>query len=357
MNFRPSNYVPTLAVRPSEMKGLEHLHEIVKDLITPCFLLAPWVNSKTLIRSIDKIEIAFPDRKYFLDIDINYESQRSNSAAQLEFENLKDPINGFKNWIDLISSRENIVPCVQYKNAKFIDIKNQVDQFRIINRPFCIRLTKSISEEMRKLINFLSSEGSADFVIILDAGWVNSPIEAESWFEGIISNYFDQLIANIPIVLSYTSIPDTFSDFNSKELSVREFSNRTVFENLRRKTNRIGLIYGDWASTRPRNKKTIASRPIDRIDYPTINSWVIARNKEDGWSFYEAADLIVKSKSWDPNLKIWGTSMIENTLINPALGIDTPQKNIAVRVNIHLHQQAVYRGELNLIPIEEEWRD
>lgn len=126
---------------------------------------------------------------------------------------------------------------------------------------------------------------------------------------------------------------------------------------MRRKTNRIGLIYGDWASTRPRNKKTIASRPIDRIDYPTINSWVIARNKEDGWSFYEAADLIVKSKSWDPNLKIWGTSMIENTLINPALGVDTPQKNIAVRVNIHLHQQAVYRGELNLIPIEEEWRD
>lgn len=214
MNFRPSNYVPTLAVRPSEMKGLEHLHEIVKDLITPCFLLAPWVNSKTLIRSIDKIEIAFPDRKYFLDIDINYESQRSNSAAQVEFDNLKDPSNGFENWIDLISSRENIVPCIQWKNATFIDIKNQVDQFRIIDRPFCIRLTNSISEEMRQLINFLSSEGSADFVIILDAGWVNFPIDAESWFERIISNYFDQLIANIPIVLSYTSIPDTFSDFN-----------------------------------------------------------------------------------------------------------------------------------------------
>ncbi|MFX8836749.1 hypothetical protein ABTM80_19445, partial [Acinetobacter baumannii] len=80
--------------------------------------------------------------------------------------------------------------------------------------------------------------------------------------------------------------------------------------------------------------------------------WCIARNKEEGWDFQGAARAILNSPEWDGNLDIWGEEMIKNTVISPALGIDTPQKNVAARVNIHLHRQAFYGsgnlGELNL---------
>ena len=88
-----------------------------------------------------------------------------------------------------------------------------------------------------------------------------------------------------------------------------------------------------------------------RVDYPTEEAWLIARNKEDEWGFRKAAQAIVNSSEWDGNLGIWGEEMIQNTTINEELGINTPQKNVAARVNIHLHRQAFY-GRPAMDPVE-----
>ena len=116
--------------------------------------------------------------------------------------------------------------------------------------------------------------------------------------------------------------------------------------------------FENWGSTRPREPSGFASRPIARIDYPTNRSWSIARNKEDEWGFEEAAAAIMASPDWNGSLGIWGEEMIEATIISEELGIDTPQKNVAARVNIHLHLQSFYgAGDVGGMNLDEDWED
>ena len=50
--------------------------------------------------------------------------------------------------------------------------------------------------------------------------------------------------------------------------------------------------------------------------------------------------------------------MIYQTTINEEIGIDTPQKNVAARVNIHLHRQAFYgQTDLGSMNFDEPWED
>ncbi len=50
--------------------------------------------------------------------------------------------------------------------------------------------------------------------------------------------------------------------------------------------------------------------------------------------------------------------MILQTTVNEHLGIDTPQKNVASRVNIHLHLQAFYGiDDIHGIDLDEDWVD
>ena len=114
----------------------------------------------------------------------------------------------------------------------------------------------------------------------------------------------------------------------------------------------------DWGSTRPREPGGFANRPLDRVDYPTDGAWCIARNKEDNWDFRRAAQAIITSPEWEGDLGIWGEELIVNTAINPVLGIDTAQKNVAARVNIHLHRQAFFgTGDLGGRNLDEDWED
>ena len=101
------------------------------------------------------------------------------------------------------------------------------------------------------------------------------------------------------------------------------------------------------------------SRPLPRIDYPTRDSWIIARNKEEAWHYNDAANEIVNHKDhWDGNLQIWGEDMIRDTMNSSKFGVNTPQKNVAARVNIHLHLQA-WHGEADYhgLDFDEDWVD
>ena len=111
----PKNYVPTLAIRPSEMKGLEFLPGKIKDQITPCILLAPWAGISPLNRAIKRVERAFPGRNYFLDIDRNYQYSNLEGQAQQELLCLSDSANWTK-WIEFIKKNEHVFPCIQFKH-------------------------------------------------------------------------------------------------------------------------------------------------------------------------------------------------------------------------------------------------
>ena len=357
--FQQATYVPTLAVRPSEMNGLEFLPGIAKDKIIPCFLLAPWANSNSLDRTIARIERAFNKRPYFLDIDNDYQNSNDPGAPQRELEELKKPTNSYENWINFVNRHQNIYPCLQSRGLDQLEIENQIKKLQSIDRRFCLRIIKkTIPDNLPELVRALANTGTSDFAIILEGRWTSDPLSLASWLIGVINEGLNKIEANIPIIVSCTSIPTNFTPFSGNEPRTVFFKNRALMEEVKRSTNRRRIFYGDWGSTRPRERSGYANRPIDRIDYPTVSSWLIARKKEDGWSFREAAKQITSSTAWDGNLGIWGEDMIKNTLINEALGIDTAQKNIASRVNIHLYRQALY-GITPPSPdqLDEDWED
>lgn len=352
-------YVPTLAVRASEMNGLEFLPGATKDKIAPCFLLAPWANAASLDKTISRIEKAFPERHYFLDIDRDYEFTNLESDPQQELAQLLDPKNSYQNWIEFVAGHEWIWPCIQTRGQTEVQIRNQIQAFQSIGRTYCMRIARDhYPDNLNEITAAFSASGTSDFVVILDGGWTNDPLSLAMWFSGLLAGGLQIIDASVPTVLSCTSMPKMFTDFSQSTPSIVPFTNRLLIDQVAKGSNRNRIIYGDWGSTRPRDKRGIAARPLDRVDYPTDQSWLIARNKEDGWTFREAAMSIVNSPSWSGNLGIWGEEMISMTTISPELGINTPQKNVASRVNIHIHRQAFY-GSAPLDPsaFDEEWKD
>lgn len=352
-------YVPTLAVRASEMNGLEFLPGATKDKMTPCFLLAPWANSNALDRTIDRIERAFPNRNYFLDVDRDYQFTNMESDPQRDLARLVDPSNNFGNWVEFVRAHERVWPCIQTRGQSEAEIRSQIAAFREMGRPYLMRIVRDrFPDNIEEIVNAFAADGAADFAIILEGGWTRDPLSLAVWFEGVVTGTFRTIDASVPVILSCTSMPKMFSTFNSSEPELVAFNNRQLLAQVERATNRARIIYGDWGSTRPREIGGFANRPLDRIDYPTSEAWCIARNKDEEWDFRRAAQAIVAHPVWDGDLGIWGEEMIQNTTINEELGIDTPQKNVAARVNIHLHRQAFF-GLPQLPPaaFDEDWED
>lgn len=359
MVLENKNYVPTLAIRASEMNGLEFLPGATKDRLMPCVLLAPWANSNTLEKAIERLQRAFLKRPYFLDIDRDYELTKEDSGPQQELIALKDPSNSYRNWTNFATSHGWIWPCVQTMDQSGDEVGVQIGRFQEAGRPYCLRIERGrVPTNIDGIAAAFSASGTADFAVILEGGWTNDPLSLAVWFDGLIGGSLQSIDATVPIILSCTSMPKLFSTFDGGISSV-PFSNRQLVDQVsQRRSNRSRIIYGDWGSTRPRESGVFAFRPYDRVDYPTEAVWYIARNKKDGWGFRRAAQTIIASPDWVGGLGIWGEEMIQNTSVNEELGIDTPQKNVAARVNIHLHRQAFFgQSSLDQMNFDEDWQD
>ncbi|MCY4034869.1 MAG: hypothetical protein OXF24_05810 [Hyphomicrobiales bacterium] len=354
----PKNYVPTLAMRPSEMKGLEFLSGKIKDRMTPCILLAPWVGTSSLKRAIERAEKAFPNRNYFLDIDRDYQYTNLDDPAQKELNYLSDPAN-WTEWIEFIKDSDHIFPCIQVKGKSEIEIRQQIEATQKLGRQYCMRIEiNRFPDNFDKIVSAFTVAGSADFTVILEGGWTENVLSLSVWFDGLITGGLQRIDASIPVVVSCASIPKEFSRFSG--ISPVQFHNRQLVQQLQQKSNRSSIIYGDWGSTRPREGNDFARLPKDRIDYPLDDTWYIVRNLNEGWDFKRAAQELIHNKEiWDDDLDTLGVEMIRRTAtIGKEIGIDSSQKNTTSRVNIHLHRQALYgQDDTHGMSFDDDWED
>ena len=349
-------YVPTLAVRASEMNGMEFLPGVSKDRMLPAFLLAPWANSKSLTRTVERIERAFPRRRYFLDFDRDYiPKDLDNSLAQIEWTNLRKPRDRFQAWRRFWMDHPMIMPCLQLEGQEKSEIKLQIEDIQSQGREFCLRVElRRVPENLEAAVDTLVEIGTADFTVMVEGGWIEDSLSMYASAHGIITRAFRNLDGRVPVVVSCTSMLKGFSEIEGVERV--PFSNRQLLSDLKRNINRDIILYGDWGSTRPREDR-FGQAPFPRIDYADVESWYIARNRERDWDYRRAANAIIVSRAWDGNLGIWGEEMIEATAANPEFAIDTPQKNVAARVNIHLHRQALYGSNVSGMNLDEDWVD
>lgn len=351
------DYIPTLAIRPSEMNGLEYLPGISKDKIVPLILLAPWSSAQSLSKAMERVTRAYPRRPFFLDVDRDYVPTNLDNGAQEEWLELRNPANQFDCWKQFWLAYPLVMPCLQLENQSEDDLLSQIGDIQEEEREYCLRLELNrLPENLDLALSALNEIGTADYTVVVEGGWIRDPLSMYGQAQGLISGPLSELDGRVPIVVSCTSMPKGFQ--NIEGLEATPFSNHDLLDQLRRNTNRENLLYGDWASTRPREAPEFRTAPLPRIDYPTENEWHIARSREYNWGFQEAAIEVVNSAAWDGNLGIWGEEMIQGTADNPSFAIDTPQKNVAARVNIHLHRQANF-GESSIsgMDLDEDWVD
>lgn len=349
------DYIPTLAIRPSEMNGLEYLPGLSKDRMVPIILLAPWSSARSLEKAMERVDRAFPRRPFFLDVDRDYIPTNSESPAQAEWLELRDPSNRFQAWRNFWTKYPAVMPCLQLGGQSEEEIKGQIEDIQIQEREFCLRIElQRMPQNLRAAIDALVDIGTADFTVVVEGGWVQDPLTIYAQAHGLIAGVLANLDGRVPIAVSCTSMPKGFQEIEGIE--EMPFSNHELLSQIRRGTNREMILYGDWGSTRPRDD-AFGRTPLPRIDYPTDSAWHIARNKEENWGYQRAAQNIVNSPAWDGSLGVWGEEMIEGTTVNPAFAIDTPQKNVAARVNIHLHRQALYGSDISGIDLDEDWVD
>src|SRR5690606_11044343 len=97
-------YAPILSLRPSEINALEELTEKDKELIFPIILLRGWVVSKKLENSIPRIQKAFGEHLFALDIDSSFVDETKKVSGEYtrdvfrEIQALLSPENGYNNW-------------------------------------------------------------------------------------------------------------------------------------------------------------------------------------------------------------------------------------------------------------------
>jgi T4 beta protein len=352
-------YVPTLAIRPSEMRGLEYLPQASKGKMSPCFLLAPWVGSYSIVNAVERLETAFGHGDYFLDIDRDYIFSNVEAPAQAELLRLMDPSNAFSRWCDFVSEHTRVMPCLQLRDQSHHEIRSQIDRYRNLERTFALRIFRDRDPiNLDDAISALAADGAADFVVILEGGWARDALQLPAWFHGLIDSALAEINAAVPVVASCTTMPKAFgSILDRREI---RFTNRTLLGQVQAQTNNRQIIYGDWASTRPREQRGGGGGPIPpRIDYPVNDAWWIYRNPDLDWNFQQAAERLVSDADvWDGNTGQWGEQMISETAINENLGINSLQKNVAVRVNLHLHRQAFYGTDIPAMgDFDDDWED
>ena len=350
-----NDYVPTLAMRAAELKGLSYLPNSTKNRICPMLLLAPWLTSKSLDQAIEKFESAFPDRNYFMDLDRDYKPPNVTQPAQIEWCSLHDANNNYKNWQNFWQKYDQIIPCIQFHGIGRSLIEQQIESVQSQNRSFCLRFeSQRPPKKLDEIIECLTKLGTADYKIMLDGGWISNTNLFKNWINDFYETKISSINDSIPIILSFTTSPKGYYQYEGMEEI--KFDNNQIVTEFQRSTNR-NIIYGDWASTKPR-EYGFGSVPLPRIDYPLLDSWIIARNKEDQWMYQEASQAIKNSEYWDGELGVWGEEMIEATASGEDYTIDSPQKNVTSRVNIHIHLQA-FRNytDFKTMDLEDDWED
>lgn len=353
-------YLVTLGVRPAELSGLRELPGSTKDRLTPLLLLAPWLATSPLSRALDKFEEAYPSRPYFVDVDPYYRVNEKVNDAKAAWQRLAQEPSDLEEWWKLLVQYPSANPCLLMAEQPLGRVRDQIVWARENNRTFCVRMNlaegvgSGIPLWMPSLVDELAREGASDYAVVFEFGWVKDPTVIAAVASGYANTFFSNIPSSIPVAISCTSFPKDFTSFDGMD-EVR-FTNRDLIAQVQRATNHPRIVYGDWGTTRPRSYGH-ASQPKNRIDYPTDNSWIFARDDNESIDFQQAARRITESGKWSGGLGIWGEQQIEATADGQTFAIDTMPKMYASRINIHLHRQAFYGHLPPPAALDEAWSD
>ncbi len=340
-------YLPILSLRPAEMRALEELPNLTKDRLLPIIHLRPWVGSHQLENSTQRIAEAYGDRP--IVIAMGEREQLNERPVYMQLDALRDASEGFRQWCEFLEGNDNYIPAIQFSPhtvqeeaqiARLFDLRRGLAviierrAFRAIDR-----IAQRVGERTR------SGEGVCFIVDFGVAGRDHLEVAAQA------IGYIDTIRQYAPaaaVSLSASSFPDNFVKLASQPIYERQLFNALP--------DRDRVIYSDRGSARIERQGGGGGLPAPRIDYPQLTEWSFFRSEESGFAGYqEQARRLMANPIWNPNLRVWGTQMIERTVAGDTSAIGSPQKATAARINLHLQRQTFYENPLAAEDTDEDW--
>jgi hypothetical protein len=337
-----------LSLRPAEMRALEELPNSTKDRLLPITHLRPWVGAHQLENATRRIADAYGGRP--IVIAMGEREPPNEKPVHAELQALRDPTGGFSRWCDFIRGHEDYIPAIQYSP----DVPHEEAQIAAlfgIERGLVVIIERPAFGAMNIIAQRVGqrTHGGEGVCFVVDFGVAGRDhLEVAARAAGYITTLRQYAPAAF-VALSASSFPDSFVG-----LANQPIYERRLFDAL---PNRDRFIYSDRGSARVERQSGGGGLPAPRIDYPLLDQWNFYRSDDTlGFEGYrEQAEFLMDDPSWNPNLRVWGTQMIERTAAGDTSAISGPQKSTAARINLHLHRQAFHDDPDAAEDTDEDW--
>lgn len=353
--FDEIRYAPIIEVRPAEMMALETLPEKDKSLLSPILKLRPWTTALELDKSVSRIKSAIGERPCFLAL-AELDFAEATRPVHGDLRRLANPSNGFKAWREYFQRAEHsqFIPCAQITHPEEFEL--QVQELVKLGKGIGV-VIESDALPYAEIIadRLVKANIGRDVLFVLDYGRQGAGIVNKAHLIKDRLDNLSRIMPGVTLSVSASSFPDSFVGINSQSIFERQ-----VF-NIIAASVQYPVIYSDRGSARAERQLGGGGAPAPRVDYADDNWWYFFRSDDKTKTrlrqYQEMAKSVMKSAEWDPDLRIWGTQMIERTALGEENAITSPPRATAARMNIHLHRQLHYGDSLGLYDTEDEWVD
>ena len=328
--------MPLIYLRQSEMQALDELPVATKNLIIPIIRMRPWLGSKTLAKSTDRVRKAIGDRLFGFDID---PAKRGfgTGATKDEFAALFSEADNWKNYYDHIEPMANAVPVLRSKNTS--NVEEEIKRIQSLDRGLIVRVEVGSHAYVSELAKALVEHYVENVLFVLDCGWHAHLLPFQAQCVGLIKTLI-AIAPNAEFVVAGGDFPLTGFDNKGSHFSI-EGEERSLVEAVRREINEAEIFFGDWASARPPRIDNEIRRNRPRVDMPTRTGWECWRRATPGKSYQDICASAVVGRGLGESSDLWGNQMIIGTAGGEgAAQIRSPNVAAAVRINLHMILQA-----------------
>ncbi len=342
------SYLPIISLRPAEMRALEELPNRTKDRLLPITHLRPWTTSHQMENGTRRLAQAYGDRPIVVAMGDREAGTERPVHGQLEA--LRHPADGFRAWCSFLQSNANYIPAIQFSPA-VAEEEAQISRLYRLSRGLVVIIERpvfSAIETLTKRVGRRTQDGK-NVCFVVDFGFAGKDYLQTA---GQADDKIKIIKAYCPaafIAISASSFPPSFVGVNKQPIF-----ERVLFDGLPDKDR---LIYSDRGSARVERQMGGGGQPAPRVDYPLPDSWRFERSEDatDFQGYVEQAVRVMRSGVWNPNLRVWGTQMIERTAAGDMSAISSPLKATAARINLHLQRQAFYSDPKSAEDTDEDW--